>query len=133
VEKHSFSFFLVILAPICGWFIRDFAQSKKSQLHFENVLDELSAQSTSIKDSKWKVSSAFYHLSNNDKVESISIIFNKLYNDSLQSRCQFLNDYNEYDLSFISHIKETVGKDLSKIYKSIDNKMINLNGHPFRT
>ncbi len=119
--RNSFLVFtLVILAPTCGYFIRDFAQYQKKLTHFEDVIKRESAKSNLDRFSLLSISDAFSNLSKNEQNKVIDKIFNQFYDNSLSSRCKFLNEYRDFDLSFIHKVKFSTEDELKKLYIDID-------------
>lgn len=61
---------LVVIAPLCGYFIRDFAQSKKNLIRFERIIERESSKSELDRFSLLSISTAFSDLTNKEKGRS---------------------------------------------------------------
>lgn len=114
-------FIIVIAAPICGYCIRDYAQGQKRLIHFNEVLEREASKNQTNQFSLFNVSGAFSNLDSKDQIQGIEIIFNKFYNNSLQSRCSFLNEYRDYNIPYIAKIKAVTESDLETLYNSIES------------
>ena len=112
---------LVVIAPLCGYFIRDFAQSKKNLIRFERIIERESSKSELDRFSLLSISTAFSDLTNKEKEEAVEIIFNKFYDNSLTSRCEFLDEYREFNIPFIINIKNCTESEIAALYKDIEN------------
>lgn len=112
---------LVVIAPLCGYFIRDFAQSKKNLIRFERIIERESSKSELDRFSLLSISAAFSDLTNKEKEEAVEIIFNKFYDNSLTSRCEFLDEYREFNIPFIINIKNCTESEIAALYKDIEN------------
>lgn len=111
-------FILVTIVPMCGYFIRDYAQGKKSLIHFNEIIDRKKGKIDNF--TLMDVSLAFSRLDIKDKERAIQIIFNNFYNNSLVSRCSFLNKYKEYHIPFILKIKTETETELENLYINIE-------------
>lgn len=114
-------FALVIVTPICGYFIRDYAQGQKRLIHFKDVIEREASNKQNNQFSLFNISGAFSNLDSRDQENVIEMIFNKFYDNRLQSRCSFLNEYRDYEIPYIAKIKEETEKDIETLYNAIEN------------
>ena len=114
-------FILVIIAPICGYMVREYAQGKKRIIYFNEVIDrELSRDNTN-HFSLLNIRGAFSKLKDYDKGKVVEFIFNKFYDNNLQGRCNFLNEYKDYDIPYVAKIKTETEAAIEQIYINIEN------------
>ena len=122
----------IIISPICGYFIRDYAQGEKRLISFEKVINsELSNDNREF--SPTNVSSAFYNLRDSDKIKAIELIYKNFYDSSLSSRCDFLNTYRKYTIPFVSKIREQTEKEIENIYTEFEQNDEPLSWQKFHT
>lgn len=109
---------IIICAPTIGFIVRDYAQRQKKVVYFKEVIDkELTRKNKkSLGNIKW----AFSYLDKSYKEKYIGFIFSKFCDNSIASKCLFLNEYGKEDLEYISNMKYNVEMELSELYISIE-------------
>lgn len=119
-KSTSFVLSILILSPILGYCIRDFAQHQKELLQFKEIVKQESSKSETNNLSLMRICGSFSDLSEKDKEEQIQIVFEKFYDSSLNGKCAFLNQYNDENLEFVLKIKKEVKRELASIYNIYD-------------
>lgn len=100
-----------------GYFLRDYAQSQKDILHFEEMLDKQINQGA-----KYFLDVTFAKLDDEYKQQKIEYIFNKLYDNTLEGKAAFLDDFSKEDLPFINNLRKEVADEIDKIYISAESQ-----------
>ena len=115
-------FSAVILAPIIGFLIRDYANSQQKLIHFNDVLEREISKNNGNDFSFQSIAWAFSNLKDSHKEEIIGSLYERFYENNLSSKCSFLNEYGEENLNFVSQIREEVESDLFEIYTAIERQ-----------
>ena len=112
---------IVIIAPLVAYFIRDYAERERNLIKFNNSFETVLSNNSEDSKKRIEVERKFKEIDKSNKDKFIEQIYFKLYSNDLNSKAEFIDNYEEYNLKFVDIIKKELQDSIQYIYLSKAN------------